>query len=297
MGEFMHNSLIKAGSKGAVENMLTGAGVGAVANVGLGMTQGDFGVVGNATSGGMMGAIGGAGARHFGAQYVDGLRSMAKKGEYTNKFKTSMFTEATKMDEKARQDFMGTNANFGKFNQEKYNKKGGFDKPSTPSKEKPKAQENTQEQSTDPKKGQPEVEQTSATPNQTSGRIDVEKESGIFANIGERAKTVVDNITNKVRDLTMSESERETRKAFANADEYQRYQKTLENNEINRPSLTGQKTKGEILREYVNQNTRLGPVSKSVFNSESLPFQKNTLTESMYQNNGKNYESIYSSNK
>ena len=206
MGEFMHNSLVKAGSRGAVENMLTGAAVGAVANVGLGMTQGDFGVVGNATSGGMMGAIGGAGARHFGAQYVDGLRSVAKKGEYTNKFKTSMFTEATKMDEKARQDFMGTNDHFGKFDHEKYGKtadfidkhKSGFTayegspykgsplvNPNTPSSS---IKNKSQVKGKTPKKGQPEGRQTATTPNQTSGRINVEEEPGRLSKIGGKVK-------------------------------------------------------------------------------------------------------------
>ena len=131
-GEFLHNRLIKAGTSDAVSNMLMGAAVGATADVGLGVVNGDFNVVGNAASGAMLGAAGGAGARHFGKDYVDGLEHMAKSGEYAKSFKVGAFSEAAKADKTMTQDFMGTNGNFGRFNREAYDKAGGFDKPKPP---------------------------------------------------------------------------------------------------------------------------------------------------------------------
>lgn len=115
-GEFLHKSLIRAGSNDAVNNMMVGAGVGAVANIGLGVTNGDFSILGNGTSGALMGAVAGGAARHAGANYVDGLRAAQKEGEYASKFNTTMFTKANKMGEAERQDFWGGNDNFGKFN-------------------------------------------------------------------------------------------------------------------------------------------------------------------------------------
>lgn len=121
MSDFLHKSLIKAGTNDAVNNMMIGAGVGAVANIGLGVTNGDFSILGNGTSGALLGAAGGGVARHMGAKYVDGLGShLAETGKYENKFSTTMFTKAKGLDEKSRQDFWGSNENFGKFDRDSY---------------------------------------------------------------------------------------------------------------------------------------------------------------------------------
>lgn len=96
MKDFIHKSLLSAGSKDAVSNMLQGSAVGAVANVGLGAVQGDFDVIGNATSGALLGAGGGAAARHFGAKYTSGLSNMGS--EAPSSYKNSIFTHAKKED-------------------------------------------------------------------------------------------------------------------------------------------------------------------------------------------------------
>lgn len=96
MKDFIHKSLLSAGSKDAVSNMLQGSAVGAVANVGLGAVQGDFDVLGNATSGALLGAGGGAAARHFGSKYTSGLSNMGS--EAPSSFKNSIFTHAKKED-------------------------------------------------------------------------------------------------------------------------------------------------------------------------------------------------------
>ena len=59
MKDFIHKTLINAGGKDAVSNMLTGAAMGAGANTALGVVQGDFDIIGNATSGALLGAGGG----------------------------------------------------------------------------------------------------------------------------------------------------------------------------------------------------------------------------------------------
>ena len=66
MKDFIHKSLLNAGSKDAVSNMLQGAALGAGANTALGAVQGDFDIIGNATSGALLGAGGGAAMRHMG---------------------------------------------------------------------------------------------------------------------------------------------------------------------------------------------------------------------------------------
>lgn len=96
MKDFIHKSLLSAGSKDAVSNMLQGSAVGAVANVGLGAVQGDFDVIGNATSGALLGAGGGAAARHFGAKYTSGLSNMGS--EAPSSFRNNIFTHAKKED-------------------------------------------------------------------------------------------------------------------------------------------------------------------------------------------------------
>lgn len=96
MKDFIHKSLLSAGSKDAVSNMLQGSAVGAVANVGLGAVQGDFDVLGNATSGALLGAGGGAAARHFGSKYTSGLSNMGS--EAPSSYKNSIFTHAKKED-------------------------------------------------------------------------------------------------------------------------------------------------------------------------------------------------------
>ena len=47
MKDFIHKTLINAGGKDAVSNMLTGAAMGAGANTALGAIQGDFDIIGN----------------------------------------------------------------------------------------------------------------------------------------------------------------------------------------------------------------------------------------------------------
>ena len=103
--DFIHKSLIGAGSRDAVSNMLVGAGLGAAANTGLGIAQGDFGVIGNATSGALLGAAGGAAARHMGAKYGSGLMAAkAAKEEIGSGFQVGMMTR--KVEEPAM-DFWG----------------------------------------------------------------------------------------------------------------------------------------------------------------------------------------------
>lgn len=103
--DFIHKSLIGAGSRDAVSNMLVGAGIGAAANTGVGLAQGDFGVVGNATSGALLGAGGGAAMRHMGAKYGSGLMAAkAAKEEIGSGFQVGMMTR--KVEEPAM-DFWG----------------------------------------------------------------------------------------------------------------------------------------------------------------------------------------------
>ena len=45
MKDFIHKTLINAGGKDAVSNMLTGAAMGAGANTALGAIQGDFDII------------------------------------------------------------------------------------------------------------------------------------------------------------------------------------------------------------------------------------------------------------
>lgn len=91
--DFIHKSLIGAGSRDAVSNMLVGAGIGAAANTGMGIAQGDFSVIGNATSGALLGAAGGAAARHIGAKYGSGLlAAKAAKEEVGTGFQVGMMT-------------------------------------------------------------------------------------------------------------------------------------------------------------------------------------------------------------
>ena len=136
MKDFIHKSLLSAGSKDAVTNMMQGAGIGAVANVGLGAVQGDFDVIGNATSGALLGAGGGAAARHFGSKYASGMNVMGK--EAPNTFSTTVFTKANKEE----YDFWGNNTDILKRNQgmyDKFTESQAAKKPSgTPVKEAPK---------------------------------------------------------------------------------------------------------------------------------------------------------------
>lgn len=136
MKDFIHKSLLSAGSKDAVTNMMQGAGIGAVANVGLGAVQGDFDVIGNATSGALLGAGGGAAARHFGSKYASGMNAMGK--EAPNTFSTTVFTKANKEE----YDFWGNNTDILKRNQgmyDKFTESQAAKKPSgTPVKEAPK---------------------------------------------------------------------------------------------------------------------------------------------------------------
>ena len=106
MKDFIHKSLLNAGSKDAVSNMLQGAALGAGANTALGAVQGDFDIIGNATSGALLGAGGGAALRHAGDKYTSGIAALAKAGNKdipTNTFHTGIFTHAIKEEA----DFMG----------------------------------------------------------------------------------------------------------------------------------------------------------------------------------------------
>lgn len=106
MKDFIHKTLINAGGKDAVSNMLTGAAMGAGANTALGAIQGDFDIIGNATSGALLGAGGGAALRHAGDKYTSGIAALAKAGNKdipTNTFHTGIFTHAIKEEA----DFMG----------------------------------------------------------------------------------------------------------------------------------------------------------------------------------------------
>lgn len=104
MKDFIHKSLLNAGSKDAVSNMLQGAALGAGANTALGAVQGDFDIVGNATSGALLGAGGGAAMRHMGDKYASAIANMRKQGiEGSDSFATTHFTHAIKEES----DFMG----------------------------------------------------------------------------------------------------------------------------------------------------------------------------------------------
>ena len=104
MKDFIHKTLINAGGKDAVSNMLTGAAMGAGANTALGIVQGDFDIIGNATSGALLGAGGGAALRHAGDKYTSGIAAMQKAGkEVPGTFNTNIFTHAIKEEA----DFMG----------------------------------------------------------------------------------------------------------------------------------------------------------------------------------------------
>ena len=106
MKDFIHKTLINAGGKDAVSNMLTGAAMGAGANTALGAIQGDFDIIGNATSGALLGAGGGAALRHAGDKYTSGIAALARAGNKdipTNTFHTGIFTHAIKEEA----DFMG----------------------------------------------------------------------------------------------------------------------------------------------------------------------------------------------
>lgn len=104
MKDFIHKTLINAGGKDAVSNMLTGAAMGAGANTALGAVQGDFDIIGNATSGALLGAGGGAALRHAGDKYTSGIAAMQKAGkEVPGTFNTNIFTHAIKEES----DFMG----------------------------------------------------------------------------------------------------------------------------------------------------------------------------------------------
>ena len=102
MKDFIHKTLINAGGKDAVSNMLTGAAMGAGANTALGIVQGDFDIIGNATSGALLGAGGGAALRHAGDKYTAGLAKMGK--DAPSEFKFSTFSNA----EKDSLNFMGS---------------------------------------------------------------------------------------------------------------------------------------------------------------------------------------------
>lgn len=102
MKDFIHKTLINAGGKDAVSNMLTGAAMGAGANTALGAIQGDFDIIGNATSGALLGAGGGAALRHAGDKYTAGLAKMGK--DAPSEFKFSTFSNA----EKDSLNFMGS---------------------------------------------------------------------------------------------------------------------------------------------------------------------------------------------
>ena len=104
MKDFIHKSLLNAGSKDAVSNMLQGAALGAGANTALGAVQGDFDIVGNATSGALLGAGGGAAMRHMGDKYASAIANMRKQGiKGSDSFSTTHFTHAIKEES----DFMG----------------------------------------------------------------------------------------------------------------------------------------------------------------------------------------------
>ena len=97
MKDFIHKTLINAGGKDAVSNMLTGAAMGAGANTALGAIQGDFDIIGNATSGALLCAGGGAALRHAGDKYTSGIAAMQKAGkEVPGTFNTNIFTHAIK---------------------------------------------------------------------------------------------------------------------------------------------------------------------------------------------------------
>lgn len=104
MKDFIHKSLLNAGSKDAVSNMLQGAALGAGANTALGAVQGDFDIVGNATAGALLGAGGGAAMRHMGDKYSSAIANMRKQGmEGSDSFSINHFTHAIKEEA----DFMG----------------------------------------------------------------------------------------------------------------------------------------------------------------------------------------------
>ena len=104
MKDFIHKSLLNAGSKDAVSNMLQCAALGAGANTALGAVQGDFDIVGNATAGALLGAGGGAAMRHMGDKYSSAIANMRKQGmEGSDSFSINHFTHAIKEEA----DFMG----------------------------------------------------------------------------------------------------------------------------------------------------------------------------------------------
>ena len=104
MKDFIHKSLLNAGSKDAVSNMLQGAALGAGANTALGAVQGDFDIVGNATAGALLGTGGGAAMRHMGDKYSSAIANMRKQGmEGSDSFSINHFTHAIKEEA----DFMG----------------------------------------------------------------------------------------------------------------------------------------------------------------------------------------------
>ena len=97
MKDFIHKSLLNAGSKDAVSNMLQGAALGAGANTALGAVQGDFDIVGNATAGALLGAGGGAAMRHMGDKYSSAIANMRKQRmEGSDSFSVNHFTHAIK---------------------------------------------------------------------------------------------------------------------------------------------------------------------------------------------------------
>ena len=97
MKDFIHKSLLNAGSKDAVSNMLQGAAIGAGANTAISAVQGDFDIVGNATAGALLGAGGGAAMRHMGDKYASAIANMRKQGiKGSDSFSTTHFTHAIK---------------------------------------------------------------------------------------------------------------------------------------------------------------------------------------------------------
>ena len=97
MKDFIHKSLLNAGSKDAVSNMLQGAAIGAGANTAIGAVQGDFDIVGNATSGALLGAGGGAAMRHMGDKYSSAIANMREQGiKGSDSFSVNHFTHAIK---------------------------------------------------------------------------------------------------------------------------------------------------------------------------------------------------------
>lgn len=92
---FLTRHLINQGAGDALTTMGTYAGIGAVGNGILGVSQGD-GLVDSAIGGAILGGAAGAGARHFGKNY---LQNAMKHGDVSGKFNGTYFTKPVDMSD------------------------------------------------------------------------------------------------------------------------------------------------------------------------------------------------------